>query len=284
MIRSLSVIVPTFERPAETRRAVASACAGAPQDAEILVVDDGSSTPLTNVSVDPRVRIIRHARNRGAAAARNTGLAASTGEWIAFLDSDDEWPSGSFEQRWALAKESDAPPLTIFVAAFAHPGAAPRYPQSSRDPAWFASGCWFCPGSTALFRREVAERIGPQDENLRRLEDLDWFLRLALAGGGVSSLPVLGATIARGTNAQREDLSHAAARLRETFATQPAPLRHRLRAYLQLERAAYAWRAGHPVSAAAHLLASWAERPRFQLHLERFWLAKSPLANDPPRR
>jgi hypothetical protein len=56
-------------------------------------------------------------------------------------------------------------------------------PREAASPGEFACGCWFAPGSTMLFRKELFERIGPFDAKLPRLEDYDWFMRFALAGG-----------------------------------------------------------------------------------------------------
>src|SRR5262245_16656622 len=72
-------------------------------DYEVIVVDDGSRTAMDCVAFgDRRVRVIRHLETRGAGAARNTGLAAATGELIAFLDDDDEWHADK------LARQIDA--------------------------------------------------------------------------------------------------------------------------------------------------------------------------------
>jgi GT2 family glycosyltransferase len=152
-----------------------------------------------------------------------------------------------------------------------------RRPRPSRDVADFASGCWFCPGSTALFqRRAVLETVGPFDEALARLEDLDWFLRLGLAGGGLGVSPVIAAEIARGTKAPPAVLAHAARHLAAKYASGPLALsrdnQRRLRAYLALETAASARDAGNPLSAARALVQSWLAAPRARAPLRRFWV------------
>ena len=90
----VSVVIPTFNRANELGRAIASVLAQSFQDFELIIVDDASSdaTPAIIASIDdPRVRFIQHEVNQGGSAARNTGIKASLGEYIAFLDSDDEW-------------------------------------------------------------------------------------------------------------------------------------------------------------------------------------------------
>ena len=70
----LSVIVPTYDRPAKTNRALRSILSQDFADLEIVVVDDGSPTPFTladDLAADPRIRVLKQTTNRGAAAARN---------------------------------------------------------------------------------------------------------------------------------------------------------------------------------------------------------------------
>jgi len=88
----VSVIVPTYNRADTVKRAIASVQAQTFQDWELIVVDDGSTDDTSSViaGLDPRMVVIRQ-ENQGISGARNTGLTSSTGQYIAFLDSDDEW-------------------------------------------------------------------------------------------------------------------------------------------------------------------------------------------------
>ncbi|WP_310460625.1 glycosyltransferase family A protein [Sphaerotilus sp.] len=88
----VTIILPTYNRIDVIGRAIASIILQTHQDWELLVVDDGSSDGTIErlEGLDPRIRFIRQA-NQGVAAARNTGLSASRGRYIAFMDSDDEW-------------------------------------------------------------------------------------------------------------------------------------------------------------------------------------------------
>ena len=89
---SVSVIMPTFNRADTIRRAIRSVQAQTFTDWELIVVDDGSTdnTVALIEGRDPRLKLIRQ-ENQGTAGARNAGLSASAGSYIAFLDSDDEW-------------------------------------------------------------------------------------------------------------------------------------------------------------------------------------------------
>jgi succinoglycan biosynthesis protein ExoO len=91
-----SVIVPAYNVAASLDRAVRSVLAQSLDDLEVVVVDDGSTDATREVAraltqADPRVRLIEQDRNRGVSAARNAGLDAARGDWVALLDADDAY-------------------------------------------------------------------------------------------------------------------------------------------------------------------------------------------------
>ena len=96
----VSIVIPTYNRAAFIGRALDSVRQQEEQDYEVIVVDDASTdeTPAllrARAEADPRIRVITRTCGRhGPAAARNAGIAAAHGAWIAFLDSDDEWRPG----------------------------------------------------------------------------------------------------------------------------------------------------------------------------------------------
>src|SRR3954471_17922408 len=96
----VSVVIPAFDRASVLPRALTSIRAQASQPAEILVVDDRSSDDTAAVAEQWRARVLRHERNQGAGAARNTALRAAAHDWVAFLDSDDEWLPGHLDRVW----------------------------------------------------------------------------------------------------------------------------------------------------------------------------------------
>src|SRR3954454_22918442 len=105
----LSFVVPTLDRQDKVIRAVSSILGqNFRGDLEVIVVDDGSSPPITlppELASDPRARVVRKERTAGPGAARNTGLTLAAGEWAGFLDSDDYLLPDTLNQRFADAVE-----------------------------------------------------------------------------------------------------------------------------------------------------------------------------------
>jgi glycosyltransferase involved in cell wall biosynthesis len=100
--QSVSVIIPVFNRREMLARAVRSALDQTHADLEIVVVDDGSTDDIKSVLDefdDKRILYVRHERNRGTPAARNTGMRCAHGEYVGFLDSDDEWFKNKVERQ-----------------------------------------------------------------------------------------------------------------------------------------------------------------------------------------
>lgn len=97
---AVTVVVPTYRRPEFLRRAVASVMEQSLTSWELIIVDDNDAEHedrrdteaiVATYASEPRIRYVRHDRNRGGGAARNTGVKASTAPFVAFLDDDDEW-------------------------------------------------------------------------------------------------------------------------------------------------------------------------------------------------
>jgi glycosyltransferase involved in cell wall biosynthesis len=101
----VSVILPTYNRASTLGRAVDSVLKQTFDDFELIIIDDGSTDEsdavLRAYTNDGRVRVIRQARNTGCAEARNVGVTASSGLYLAFQDSDDEWLPDKLEKSVA---------------------------------------------------------------------------------------------------------------------------------------------------------------------------------------
>lgn len=98
----VSVVVPTYNRAHLIKKSIDSILKQTYQDFEIIVVDDGSTDNTNEVIksiTDERIKYIKHEKNKGQSAARNTGIKAATAEWIALLDSDDIWLQTKLEKQ-----------------------------------------------------------------------------------------------------------------------------------------------------------------------------------------
>jgi glycosyltransferase involved in cell wall biosynthesis len=283
---TVSVVIPTFNRQSSTLRAVRSVLAQTATAMEIIVVDDASPTPFAlpgGGAPGGGIRVLRLDTNRGAAGARQAGIDAARGDLVAFLDSDDVWTPDKLEAQLALSREQsgEARDLTAIVCgwtAIPERGgpARRRIPIETASALDFASGCWFSPGSTALIPRRAFDRVGPLDASLRRLEDLDWFLRLGLAGGRLVVAPILGATISIGRRGRLSDIDAAARIILSKVdamgaGAAPKELRRRLEAYLDVERANSAYAETRYLQMAGYLARSLVRRPRLSIPLKRWW-------------
>jgi glycosyltransferase involved in cell wall biosynthesis len=90
----VSVIIPTYNRASTLARAIESVLKQTYGNLELIVVDDSSNDETSGVVsgiADERIKYIKFSKNKGVAAARNAGIKESCGDYIAFLDSDDQW-------------------------------------------------------------------------------------------------------------------------------------------------------------------------------------------------
>ncbi|PTM40349.1 glycosyltransferase family A protein [Bosea sp. 124] len=280
IVDGVSVIIPVFGRQASLSLAILSAAAQLCADDEILVVDDGSSPPIALPAMSSfaaPVRLLRSEINLGAAGARNLGLAHAQKPLVAFLDSDDVWLEGKLTAQRRLLAEHPGELVAVacgWQETEAGRVVRRRLPVPSRSRSDFFAGCWFCPGTTLLTRRSAFELCGPLPEGLRRLEDLEWFLRFALAGGRLLVADVMGASIARGGNARPAAVEEAAERIMQGLAAMPGVMereRSDLLAYLDLERAAAYGNVGDFVARARFLALSLLRRPRLRIPLQNWW-------------
>jgi glycosyltransferase involved in cell wall biosynthesis len=173
---TVSVIIPTYNRAHLVGRAIQSAFNQTCQDFEVIVVDDGSTDNTGEVVKsfnDPRIHYIRHSENRGVATARNTGIDAAHGEYIAFLDSDDEWLPEKLQHQLDIFREADEEVGLVyseFVRVYPN-GKVKRHREAARGVSVGFTCTW-------LVKREVFESIEGFDETMPALEDMEISIRI----------------------------------------------------------------------------------------------------------
>jgi glycosyltransferase involved in cell wall biosynthesis len=117
----ISAVIPTRNRPEQLLRAVRSVLAQTIKDLEVIVVIDGqdpASTKALSTIDDSRLRWTELSVSGGGNAARNIGVSMAKGEWVAFLDDDDEWLPAKLEHQEGLAAESKPDEMTIVGCRF----------------------------------------------------------------------------------------------------------------------------------------------------------------------
>ena len=178
----ISVILPVYNRAATLPRCVRSVLAQTFADWELIAVDDGSADDSVRVVEsfgDARIRVLRHGQNRGPATARNTAIAAARGEYLALIDSDDEWLPAKLEKQIARLRDSDCELCGCEYWLVAND--AEQRVTLPAPPSWaevLHTKCELGNGTTLVLRRECAQAVGAMDERLRVYEDWDWMLRL----------------------------------------------------------------------------------------------------------
>ena len=182
----VTVVVPAYNRSATIERCIESVRAQTYPHWEVVVVDDGSTddtgeTTRAVAADDPRIRLVEHRERRGAQAARNTGIRAARGEWIAFLDSDDEFLPHSLESRLSRAIEEQRDVVHSACRVRKSDGTVQAYPVPRiSGPVYTQLLRHEGPVFPALLvKREALERIGLLDEQITAFQEWDTAIRLA---------------------------------------------------------------------------------------------------------
>jgi len=185
---SVSIILPTYNREHLLSRAIQSVLNQTYQDFELIIVDDGSTDDTEKVVKNFNceiIKYIRHDKNKGLSAARNTGIRVAKGDYMAFQDSDDEWMPEKLEKQ-IRAFETASPAVGIVYTG--------RYRIINNKKDYMPPTKWtpkdsdlfnnllkanFVAPPTALVRRECFERTGMFDEQFPAFEDWELFLRMS---------------------------------------------------------------------------------------------------------
>lgn len=191
----VSVVIPTFERPALVLQAVNSALRQTVSDLEIIVVIDGGDsatlTALESLSL-PQLRLVPLEKQVGGSRARNEGVSIARGEWIAFLDDDDLWLPQKLQKQLAMARASNSSdPIVACKVVARTPGGDVVWPRKlpteplseyllARDT--WSQGEGLLQTSTLLATRRLLQKVRFKD-GLRKHQDWDWLLRAAREPG-----------------------------------------------------------------------------------------------------
>ena len=181
----VSVIIPVWNAMDTAPRAIASVFSQSYADYEVIVVDDGSTddTPAMLARFGERIRVIRQS-NSGASKARNTGVSASSGEYLAFLDDDDEWMADKLAHSVPIL-DQEAECALVYTRGLKvdlngrQIGSLDGQAQGSASPTMqqLLERPWNVVPSQFMVRREVFERCGGFHERLSGIEDRYFLLQ-----------------------------------------------------------------------------------------------------------
>jgi glycosyltransferase involved in cell wall biosynthesis len=185
----VSVVIPAFRRPAEVRRAVESVRRQTCAPAEIIVVDDASGDDTAAAAEAAGASVLRLEQNVGEGGARNAGIEHANQDWIALLDSDDEWLPWHLERLWPERADHvvvGAACLAVGAGVnagrvYGWCGPAPRVLRSPSEIVWPEN---VLPPSGAIVRREAVLRAGGFPLRAPQAGDLDAWIRLLEIGTG----------------------------------------------------------------------------------------------------
>ena len=185
-----TIVVAVYNGAAFLEEALDSALGQDYAPIEVVVVDDGSTDATPDVIARyPDIVALRQS-NAGPGAARNSGIAAARGEFIAFLDADDVLPVGKLSVQVEYLR--DHPEVSVVLGR-----QQTRVEGGLSEPHWVERPGWLpktipwdgreqIPPMTMVARREAFDRIGPFDTRFRFADDLDWLLRAHEAGVGLA--------------------------------------------------------------------------------------------------
>jgi glycosyltransferase involved in cell wall biosynthesis len=180
----ISVVIPTYNRVSFLKDAIGSVLSQSYRDFELIVVDDGSTdeTPELLLSYGKKIKVITKA-NKGPSAARNRGIKAAKGKWIAFLDSDDVWKPDKLEKQVQFIKDNPDIKICQTEEIWIRNGKRvnPRKKHEMHS-GWIYEQCLplcIVSPSSVMIHRDVFEKVGFFDETMPACEDYDLWLRIA---------------------------------------------------------------------------------------------------------
>lgn len=213
----ISIIIPTYGRSEYLVRALNSVRSQTYKNLDIIVVDDNGKNSKQQIEVserikllsDSRVRYLVHESNMNGSAARNTGIENAKGEYICFLDDDDEFAIDKIEKQHDILKNLDSDWVACYTGHnkyFNQSNKKEYIPVLSGDIFFelLTFSVDVCSGSTLMLRKEAIQKVKGFDVSLKRHQDYDFIDRLAYFGKiAVIPEPLVNIYIHSGSNKQR---------------------------------------------------------------------------------
>ena len=188
----VSVIIPSYGMPVYLEKGIQSVLSQSMRDWELFVVDDNNPDTearreteerMAHFASDSRVHYLKHPHNLNGAVARNTGIAAAQGEYIAFLDSDDAYMPDRFEKCCRAMEAAEDKVAGVYTGCeFRRNGKAYKTVKDVKPGNFLVDtlACTFrfCTGSNLFVQRSVVEELGGFDGAFLRHQDYEFLVRL----------------------------------------------------------------------------------------------------------
>jgi len=181
---NVSVVLPTYNRYTFLKRALVSVFVQTYKPSEVIVIDDGSTDNTSQIKQDfPAIKYF-YQKNKGVSSARNLGIKKASYEWIAFLDSDDEWHKDKLKEQVAFHKQNPDILMSYTDEKWIRDTKEVKIPKKFKKYSGEVfnkclSHCIIAP-SASLIHKDLFFKIGLFDESLEVCEDYDLWLRIAL--------------------------------------------------------------------------------------------------------
>ncbi len=184
----VSVIIPTYNRANLVGRAIKSVLNQTYRDFELIIVDDCSTDNTDEVikefqKIDNRIIYLKHDKNKGGSAARNTGIKVAKGEYVAFLDSDDEWLPEKLEKQIIHLNENHFGALISYTGYIRVNDKGNRsvfipvkHGDIYNDQLWKD---YVSPTSAVMVKSICFKKVGLFDKSLPARQDYDMWLRIS---------------------------------------------------------------------------------------------------------
>jgi glycosyltransferase involved in cell wall biosynthesis len=194
MQEKVSVIIPTYNRSKLLERAIQSVLSQNHKNLELLIVDDGSTDDTAKicknyVNKDERIKYFYQNNSGGPATPRNVGIEKSTGSFIAFLDSDDEWLPNKLERQLFLFKKTNFKNLgfvgcnvNIIESLDKNINKEFKIKYNGNIFKKLLDGNFILSCTNVLIKKDVLLNVGKFDTDLKYLDDFDMWLRISKAG------------------------------------------------------------------------------------------------------
>ncbi|MDK2810421.1 MAG: hypothetical protein PWR27_1130 [Petroclostridium sp.] len=191
----VSIILPTYKRPTYLQRAISSVLSQSYSNFELLIVDDNNegdeyrkeTESLISSFSDSRIKYIRHKKNKGGSAARNSGIKYSIGKYITFLDDDDEFEKDKILEQVQCMESLDENWVGSYTM-FKRFKNGELFDKSCDCKSgylyldFFKNELYIYAGSNLFVKSEIAKAINGFDESFKRLQDLEFLIRVAEKG------------------------------------------------------------------------------------------------------